>query len=236
MAEIKVTYVDHMGDDLRIINSARISFGNQKSELDDKDKKLIGYLAKNEHLSPFEHNMLTVIIDCPLYIRSQIHRHRTFSYNEVSRRYTSENLEFYVPPVDDIRTQHTSNKQASGAAIEEHKARELQSSIKHAHAYALDFFNTLVNAGVAREQARGVLPQNLMTSFYMTGNLRNWVHFVRLREDAHAQKEVQLIAKQVKSLLQQNFPVACDALFKIEEDRKVAQALLQKVNQSENKS
>jgi thymidylate synthase (FAD) len=109
--------------------------------------------------------MLTVIVDCPLYIRSQIHRHRTFSYNEVSRRYTSENLEFYVPPVDDIRTQHTSNKQASGAAIELYKAQQLQGSIKHAHAYALDFFNTLVDAGVARERAWEDAPQNLMTIF-----------------------------------------------------------------------
>ena len=115
--KIQALYVDHMGSDLTVVNAARISFGRKHEELTDGDIKLIEYLAKNEHLSPFEHCSMTAIIECPLYIRSQIHRHRTFAYNEVSRRYTADDLEFYIPPPDDIRAQSKSNKQASEGPI-----------------------------------------------------------------------------------------------------------------------
>ena len=95
---IKVDYIEHMGSEETIVNAARVSFGNNNvTELSDKDKKLINYLAKHKHMSPFEHCILSVKITCPLYIRSQIHRHRTFSYNEISRRYTEKDMEFYLP-------------------------------------------------------------------------------------------------------------------------------------------
>src|SRR5579863_7226904 len=113
---LKATYVQHVGSDLTIVNAARISFGTESQVLEDKDKKLIKYLADNEHMSPFEHNVLTVIIECPLYIRSQIHRHRTFSYNEVSRRYTSDDIQFYIP--DTVRRQAASNRQASEGELD----------------------------------------------------------------------------------------------------------------------
>lgn len=209
---IKATYVDHMGSDLTIVNAARVSFGNHSDELNDKDHKLIKYLADNQHYSPFEHCQLTVLIECPLYIRSQIHRHRTFAYNEISRRYTQENLEFYVPPADDIRAQSLSNRQASSGPIDEQQTRYALDAIKHAHTYSLEFYNQLIRLGVCREQARGVLPQNLMTKFYMTGNLRNFAHFIKLRSDKHAQKEVQYIAQQIKDIAIDKFPVAFRAL------------------------
>lgn len=199
-----------MGDDLTIVNSARISFAGESQVLEDRDKKLIKYLADNEHMSPFEHNVLTVIIECPLYIRSQIHRHRTFSYNEVSRRYTSDNIEFYVP--DTVRRQAASNRQASEGELDPISANTAIAIMKVQHEQALDAYNDMLALGVPREQARGVLPQNLMTKFYMTGNLRNWVHFVRLRIDNHAQVEVQDIGKQVLAILEQKFPEATKAL------------------------
>lgn len=210
MSQIKVTYVDHMGSDLRVVNSARISFGGESQELTDKDKKLIKYLADNEHMSPFEHNVLTVIVDCPLYIRSQIHRHRTFSYNEVSRRYTSENLQFFMP--DSIRKQAKNNRQASDGELDLNSAKLAMATIEAVHKTCLREFEKLLELGVPREQARGILPQNLMTSFYMTGNLRNWVHFVKLRVDNHAQIEVQLVGKQVLNILLDKFPEATKAL------------------------
>ena len=210
---MKVTYVDHMGDDLRIVNSARISFGGESDILTDKDKKLIDYLATNEHMSPFEHNVLTVVIECPLYIRSQIHRHRTFSYNEISRRYTSDNIEFFVP--ETIRKQAKSNRQASDGELETDKAAEALLLIEAHHKESEATFNKLLELGVPREQARGVLPQNLLTKFYMTGNLRNWVHFTKLRIDAHAQQEVQVIGQQVLEILKEKFPVATKALMEI---------------------
>ena len=106
-----VEYVEHMGDDLTIVNAARVSFGKQKEELDERDKKLINYLIKHRHTSTLEHNVVTFRFKVPLYVRSQHHRHRTWAYNEISRRYTEENLEFYQPK--SFRTQHKSNRQAS---------------------------------------------------------------------------------------------------------------------------
>lgn len=224
-AEIKVHFIDKMGNDLTVVNAARISFlRNGRLILPDgslteqvfteKDAKLVDYLAKNEHMSPFEHCSLTLLIECPLYIRSQIHRHRTFAYNEVSRRYTADDLEFYIPPVDDVRAQSKSNKQASDGPIEEHQAQEARNAMKVACSYALEYFNQLIAAGVSREQARGILPQCLMTKFYMTGNLRNWAHFVRLRDHSHAQKEAQYIAREIKTIMREKFPEATAALFR----------------------
>lgn len=207
---LKVTYIDHMGNDLTIVNSARISFAGESQTLEDKDKRLIKYLADNEHMSPFEHCTLTVLVECPLYIRSQIHRHRTFSYNEISRRYTSENLEFFVP--ETLRKQAKSNRQASEGELEPDDAQNAIELIEYIHRRCLDTYNALLEEGVSREQARGVLPQNLMTKFYQTGNLRNWVHFVKLRIDNHAQSEVQEIGRQALDILLAKFPEATKAL------------------------
>lgn len=213
---IKATYIQHCGSDLMAVNAARISFANEKTELDAKDEKLIKYLADNEHMSPFEHNSVTFLVECPLYIRSQIHRHRTFAYNEVSRRYTADNMTFYCPPQEDIRAQSKSNKQASDNPIDEKLASQAYYRIDALHNEALNTYNFLLEIGVSREQARGVLPQNLMTSFYMTGNVRNWIHFVKLRLHHHAQKEVQYVAQQVLDKLVELFPVSVKALMKEE--------------------
>lgn len=210
---IKVAYIDHMGSDLTIVNAARISFAGESQEFTDKDQKLVDYLAKHEHLSPFEHCTLTVMVECPLYIRSQIHRHRTFAYNEVSRRYTSDDLTFYLPPLDDIRKQSKSNKQASDGPMNELDAYDSQVLMQEAINQAAITFDKLIALGVSREQARGILPQCLMTKFYMTGNLRNWAHFVRLRVDSHAQKEAQYIGKACKAIMIEKFPNAVASLF-----------------------
>jgi thymidylate synthase (FAD) len=210
MSQLKVSYVNHMGSDLTIVNSARISFGTESQVLEDRDKKLIKYLADNQHMSPFEHCVLSVEIQCPLYIRSQIHRHRTFSYNEVSRRYTSENLEFFVP--ETVRRQAASNRQASEGELDPISANTALAIMKVQHEQSLDAYNDLLALGVPRETARGVLCQDLLTRFIMTGNLRNWIHFVKLRIDNHAQAEVQEIGKQVLAILEEKFPEATKAL------------------------
>src|SRR6056300_809230 len=106
-----VEYIQHMGTDLTIVNSARVSFGKEKEKIDEKDKKLIKYLIKHQHTSTMEHNVITFRFCVPLFIRSQHHRHRTWSYNEISRRYTDIDLKFYSP--SEFRTQHKSNRQAS---------------------------------------------------------------------------------------------------------------------------
>jgi len=209
---IKVSYVDHMGSDLTIVNAARVSFNKTSDILEEKDKKLISYLADHEHLSPFEHCSMTFIVEVPLYIRSQIHRHRTFAYNEVSRRYTSESLSFYVPSNADVRKQSKSNRQASNGQLEDVEAQHVIQRMRNAHLKMLELYEELLADGVCREQARGILPQNLMTKFYMTGNLRNIAHFLKLRSHEGAQKEVRDVAAQMKAIVEQYFPVALDAL------------------------
>ncbi|MDO3651425.1 FAD-dependent thymidylate synthase, partial [Nocardia mangyaensis] len=186
------------------------SYGKTKQILEEADKKLIKYLANHEHMTPFEHCVLTVRIKCPIYISKQIMRHRTFSFNEISRRYTEENIEFYTP--ETFRKQHEKSKQCSDGESGDELKYYCQDTYKTAMVQARAHYEGLIKAGVAREIARGVLPQALMTEFYMTGNLRNWEHFIDLRIDAHAQEEVQFIAQEVINIIEEKFPVAYYAL------------------------
>jgi thymidylate synthase (FAD) len=203
----KVAYVDHMGEDARAAEAARVSFykeGLGESEgVNERDAKLIAFLARENHTSPFEHSVLSVQIKCPLFVRSQIMRHRTFSYNEVSRRYTSENLEFFE--FENLRGQATKNLQCS-TDVEVEYSDALKSLIALHHSQSLDLYNRLLDSGVAREQARAVLPQSLMTSFIMTGNVLNWVKFLRLRLDEHTQPECREVAQMCRDILQTYFP------------------------------
>lgn len=212
-----VEYVQHMGDDLTIVNSARVSFGKHKTEIDNRDKKLIKYLIDNRHTSTLEHNVVTLRFKVPLYVRSQHHRHRTWSYNEISRRYTGETLEFYEPNL--YRTQHKSNRQASNEEelIDPIIIPDLSDSsvglsashcmLKH-HELSVRFYNDLIKGGVCREQARGVLPQNLYTEYYGTVNLNNLIKFIDLRIDSHAQWEIQKVAEACKKIATDLWPIA----------------------------
>ena len=215
--DLSAQYVDSMGSDLTPVNAARISFNNSSEELTEKDKKLINYLAKHQHMSVFEHCSLTVIVHCPLYIRSQWHRHRTMSYNEVSRRYTADDVEFYVPPVDDIRLQSKFNKQGSEGPMDPAQAELAQAAMVEISMKANEVFEKLIALGVAREQARAILPQNVMTKFYATANLRNWVAFLKLRLDPHAQKEIRVLAEQVSEIIKERWPVSYKALVESDE-------------------
>lgn len=210
----KVDYVQHMGDDLTIVNSARVSFGVEKNELDDKDRKLINYLAKHKHTSTFEHNLITFRFTVPLYVRSQHHRHRTWSYNEISRRYTDVNIQFYEPEA--FRTQHKSNRQASNSEelinpICEGYNFPASSMIEDHHSESLHLFGKLLSMGVCREQARGVLPQNMYTEYYGTCNLSNLLKFIDLRTHEGAQWEIQKVAEACLEIASDLFPVAVAA-------------------------
>lgn len=208
--------VGHSTDDMMPARAARASFGKQDKtgENPEADKKLINYLAEHKHLTPFEYQHATFLIECPLFIRSQIHRHRTFSYNEISRRYTSENLEFWIP--DQLRGQAKNNKQASDGVVTEYVSawqfESWQEDWDAHHTDAVALYDGLVGQGVAREIARAVLPQSLLTKFYMGGTLRNWAHFIELRRDEHAQFEVQVIANKVADELRKLWPESCKAL------------------------
>ena len=216
-----VSYIDHMGTDLTIVNSARVSFGANKKQLDNRDKRLINYLVKHRHTSTFEHNVVTFKFVVPLYVRSQHHRHRTWSYNEISRRYTDKNITFYEPQM--FRTQHESNRQASNEnelinpslrtnqfshALYPTSTWTANDAMREHNSSSLRLFNSLVDKGVCREQARGVLPQNMYTEYYGTVNLNNLLKFVDLRTHDGAQWEIQKVAEACLSIAEELWPRA----------------------------
>ena len=211
-----VEYVEHMGSDLTIVNSARVSFGKQKMTMDKRDEKLIKYLMEHKHTSTLEHNVVTFRFVVPLYIRSQHHRHRTWSYNEISRRYTDIDIRFYEP--QSFRTQHKSNRQASNSkelidpqVWKGFLGDKASSQLKKHHLDCLEFYNNLVDAGVCREQARGVLPQNMYTEYYGTVNLNNLLKFVELRTHDGAQWEIQKVAKACLDIVADLWPATISA-------------------------
>ena len=223
-----VSYISHMGDDLTVVNSARVSFGVNKDTLDDRDRKLINYLIKNRHTSTLEHNVVTFKFVVPLFVRSQHHRHRTWSYNEISRRYTSMDLKFYEP--QEFRTQHESNRQASKNELinpslgrgstgliptTPYTARD---AVRDHHARSLDLYEQLLEKGVSREQARGVLPQNLYTEYYGTTNLSNLLKFIDLRTHAGAQWEIQKVAEACLNIASDLFPFTVDSFQNVQEN------------------
>ena len=205
----QVDYIEHMGSDLTIVNAARVSFGAHRDELNDKDIKLIKYLISHKHTSTLEHNIVTFRFKVPLFIRSQHHRHRTWSFNEISRRYTEENLEFYEP--SSFRTQHKSNRQASNVENQidpliTFDGIQASQAIRAHHKNSLLLFDQLVEAGVCREQARGVLPQNLYTTYYGTIDLNNLLKFLELRTHDGAQWEIQEVARACGRIATQLWP------------------------------
>jgi thymidylate synthase (FAD) len=215
----RVELVDYMGSDLTVVNSARVSFGKTKQELDVKDKRLINYLINHKHTSTLEHNVVTFRFCVPLFVRSQHHRHRTWSYNEISRRYTDFDMKFYSPLV--FRTQHESNRQASNvdqtvnplvSYPRVNYATCVASDAMQKHnEISLELYNRLIDAGVCREQARGVLPQNMYTEYYGTVNLNNLLKFVELRLHEGAQKEIQDVAKACLDIVSNLWPITVEA-------------------------
>ena len=212
----KVEYVQHMGDDLTIVNAARVSFGKEKTELDNRDKKLIKYLIDHRHTSTLEHNVVTFRFTVPLFVRAQHHRHRTWSYNEISRRYTEINMNFYEPK--SFRTQHKSNRQASNLdkidpviwpdLADPDYGTQASEAIRNHHKNSLDLFNRLLKEGVCREQARGVLPQNMYSEYYGSVNLNNLIKFISLRSHDGAQWEIQKVAEACHTIASELWPHA----------------------------
>ena len=219
----KVQLVQVLASDLMLVNAARVSFGVEKEILDQKDEKLINYLIEHKHTSVLEHCFFTFKFTVPLFIRSQHHRHRTWSYNEISRRYTEENIRFFEPK--EFRTQHKSNRQASnnndlidpkmlvnhnqGSDQEDRFSYGLASFIiRQHHISSINIYNQLLESGVCREQARGVLPQNMYTEYYGSVNLNNLFKFIDSRTHEGAQKEIQDVAKACLTLAEPYCPVA----------------------------
>ena len=198
-----VGLIDHLGTESTIVNAARVSFGKLKSEMEERDVKLLEYLIANRHTSPLEHMVFTFSIHCPLFVRGQWHRHRTWSYNEISRRYTEIDMEFYTPA--ELRRQSENNRQASFSDPDFDGSALAQEIGKHNQA-SLELYEKLLASGVCREQARGVLPQNMMVTFWGTVDLSNLLHFLELRDSDHAQWEIREYAVAIKKLIKPIIP------------------------------
>jgi thymidylate synthase (FAD) len=207
-----VRLIDRMGSDLSIVNAARVSFGKRKDSFDVGDAKLLGYLAKHEHTSPFRHTAMTFHVKAPIFVFRQWMKHRIASeFNEISGRYVEFPAdEFFVPEL--FRRQAKVNKQGSeGEIAAEHREAAAQVYLSSCQA-AVAQYQALLAMGVCREQARCVLPLALYSEVYWTVSLQAVAHFIRLRADAHAQWEIQQYAQAVRKLVEQVYPVGLKAL------------------------
>jgi thymidylate synthase (FAD) len=208
---------DHMGGDTQVVNSARVSYGKQVETLEEKDKRLIKRLVSDNHVSVLRSTVMTFRVKCPIAIRNQWYRHviggayanDQIGWNEISRRYTSQDLEFYFPT--QFRRQDPDNKQASKplTAFDEDDVElfeSLSDAWKDQSTDSLMLYNDLLRAGVAREQARMVLPQHLYTEFLWTASLQAVLHFLDLRDKPEAQWEIAVYAQAVQQLAQMVAP------------------------------
>jgi thymidylate synthase (FAD) len=206
-----IRLVDHMGGDLSVVRSARVSYdaGWREPELDEvigKDAKLIAYLLKNKHTSPFESVTFTFEVKAPIFVYRQWHRHRTWAYNEVSARYTELDMGFYIPALADINQQHASNKQMR--TDEQHpEAQWIQTQMYSSIMRSYKTYLRLLNKGTARELARIVLPVAMYSKMFATVNLHNLLHFLTLRAHTHSQKEIRVYAEAILQLIEPIVPV-----------------------------
>lgn len=194
------------GSDIDVVNAARVSYGKRVDKVSERDTKLISYLIKHKHTSPFEHNQLSFRIKCPLFVARQWMRHRMNSYNEISYRYTKAPLEFYIPTV--WRKQDPKNKQASIGSFED---QQLLDRYKKSIDDAVNCYETLLDQGVCRELARAVLPVSTYTQFIFTCNLHSLMHFLGLRLESGAQYEIRQYAHAMLTLALPHFPVSLKA-------------------------
>lgn len=231
---MRATYLYHSGTDLDVVNAARVSFAKESqwehtewTNVDEeghktvvkggrclghRDAKLIKYLAAHNHWTPFSHTSITMREDVPVFVARQRFKHVVgFTYNEVSRRYVDETPSFYNPKTWRSRPEG-SVKQGSGEDIDEKTGRELCTSYVNAIQTCREVYRDLLAKGVAPEQARAVLPQSMMTSYYVTGSLPAWARAYKLRIEESAQQEIQELAEQWYHIISPLFPASWEAL------------------------
>ena len=225
MTKIEVTLIDSMGSDLSTVNAARVSFGKESEweyccgeycgdlceenntrcpKLSDRDTKLIRYLAKHEHISPFGHAFASFHVKAPIFVARQLVKHKFLRWNEISRRYVDDEPEFYVPDV--WRGRSADKKQ--GSSDEQVSIPDINQCWDTTHEWYLD----LLGRGVAPEQARMVLPQSTMTEWYWSGSLDAFASMCKLRLKEDTQYESRLVAQQISAKMAELFPVSWEAL------------------------
>ena len=206
-----VRLVDYLGGDERVVQSARVSYGKGTKSYRE-DSALIDYLLRNSHTSPFEQVVLTFHIKLPIFVARQWIRHRTARLNEVSGRYSVLKDDFYVPAPGDLAEQSTDNKQGrSSEALDPVLAEKTRAVFAEGQKRAYDDYSSLVDEGIARELARINLPLSLYTEWYWQIDLHNLFHFLKLRLDAHAQKEIRLYAQVLLEIAMTVAPRCCES-------------------------
>tara|TARA_R110000868_G_scaffold164457_1_gene397099 strand:+ start:2089 stop:2856 length:768 start_codon:yes stop_codon:yes gene_type:complete len=223
---IKATYIDHMGTDLSVVNAARVSFGKKSTwagqedglddgeggmgVLNDADSKLIKYLAKHKHMSPFGHAFASFHVKAPVFVARQLVKHKFLRWNEISRRYVDSEPEFYKP---ELREAVTDKKQGSGVPMfMEGYDSTLDGVIRQSGIEAAKQYTYLLKMGVCEEQARMVLPLNHMTEWYWSGSLDAFADMCNLRCAGDTQLETRLVANDICNSMMKLFPVAWFAL------------------------
>jgi len=212
---IEVTYVNHMGDDLSVVNAARVSFGKKSDYmmrvhngeakvLQHKDSKLIRYLAKHKHKSPFNHTFTTFHVKAPVFVARQLVKHEYMPWNEISRRYVDNDPEFYVPDVWRGRAQD--KKQGSAGVV------KTNANIEYHNNVMLQLYKQQLDEGVSPEQARMNLPQSMMTEWYWSGSLDAFVDMCNLRCTDDTQRESRIVADAIDEEMERLFPVSWSAL------------------------
>lgn len=225
ITDIDVKLIDHMGSDLSVVNAARVSFQAEseweisagfrkedKGVLKEKDVKLIKYLAKHKHFSPFNHAFITCRVKAPIFVARQLVKHKFMPWNEVSRRYVDDEPEFYIPK-HQWRLRADNVKQGSSDEfVDGNTSVYVQSDIEQATEVAISTYKFLLAQNVAPEQARSVLTQNMMTEWYWSGTLGAYADMLVLRLDPHTQYESRIVAEKIKELIMPLFPVSLAAL------------------------
>lgn len=204
-----VELVDYMGNDLSVVNAARVSFAKESESFSEKDEKLIRYLAEHNHWSPFAHTSLQFRIKAPIFVARQLVKHQVGGvWNEVSRRYVDDEPEFYLPT--HWRGKPVNAKQGSDGVVDH--SGDITQGVMDTVGQALSDYLGMLDLGVAPEQARMVLPQNTMTEWIWTGSLYFFARVCNLRLDKHAQEETREIAEKISSLIPKEFEYSWRAL------------------------
>lgn len=201
-----VEYVQHAGDDNSVLSAMLVSTkaesAAQHAEDDDKRLGRLRFLMRNKHASPFEHGWLTVMVHAPIFVAREWHRHRTQSYNEVSGRYKKMDMEFYDPDPDVRPLQQIGKPGEYRFELgTKDQIDEMYKRFSQAHLAAREAYQAMLDAGVAKEVARMVLPLNTYTTWYASANLRNWLHFLNLRTDDAAMWEIRQLALNVEGIV-----------------------------------
>jgi thymidylate synthase (FAD) len=204
-----VRLVDYLGGDARVVQSARVSYG-EGTKTYREDAALIDYLLRNKHTSPFEQVMLTFHVKLPIFVARQWIRHRTARLNEISGRYSVMKDDCYIPAAEDVAAQSEDNKQGRAAeALPSAKAEQVRTDLADAQQRVYQEYTALIESGIARELARINLPLSLYTEWYWQIDLHNLFHFLELRLDGHAQKEIRLYAQALFDLAKKVAPCSC---------------------------